>query len=62
MNTYTNTPTKIAGAVMHLQRVTKGAVLYKNEKEGDGEALTTVYLRKSALTEPYPTTITIVLS
>jgi hypothetical protein len=52
----------INGATMRLERATKGALLYKNVKEGAGEALTTVYLRKEGMTEPYPITLTIVIT
>ncbi len=44
-------------ATMSLERVTKGAVLYKNRSPEDGEPITNLYLRKSGLSEPYPTTI-----
>ena len=44
-------------ATMQLERVTKGAVLYKNVKTATNEATTNIYLRKSGLTEPYPETI-----
>jgi len=51
----------IGGAVMRLERATPGALLYKNTRKGEGECLTTIYLRKSGLTEPFPTSITIVV-
>ncbi len=44
---------------MKLDRVTKGAVLYKVVEENPASAITSIYLRKSGLTEPYPTVITL---
>ncbi len=41
--------TTIATTIMNLDRTTKGAALYKNPKEGDSEAITTIYFRKSGL-------------
>lgn len=46
---------------MRLDRITKGAVLYKNVREGQPEAMTNLYLRKSGLTEPYPEIIHITI-
>lgn len=42
---------------MRLERLTKGAALYKNEREG--EAVTNIYLRKDGLPTPPPETIEI---
>ncbi len=47
----------VSKATLTMDRSTKGAVLYKNAKEGEGQAITTVYLRKSGLVEPYPGSI-----
>ncbi len=45
-------------ATMNLDRVTKGAVLYKNIKQNVIEAITNLYLRKSGLDPaPYPEVI-----
>ncbi len=46
---------------MKLDRVTKGAVLYKamDMEDNPASAITSIYLRKSGLTEPYPTEITL---
>ncbi len=44
----------IATAMMVMKRATKGAVLYENVSTGDGRAVTTLYLRKDGLVEPYP--------
>lgn len=49
----------IGTSIMKLDRVTKGAILYKSVVEGDSEVLTSIYLRKSGLSEPYPNTVTI---
>ena len=49
-------------ATMQLVRETKGAVLYQNVREGIGEAVTNIYLRKSGLDgSPYPETIHITI-
>ncbi len=48
----------IATAILHLDKVTKGAVLYKvGEAASVSPAITSIYLRKDGLTEPYPTSI-----
>ncbi len=52
----------ISTAALLMDRTTKGAVLYKNKKEGDGQAVTSLYLRKSALTEPYPAEIQVTVA
>ncbi len=44
----------ITTARLTMDRTTKGAVLYKNVNTADGQAVTTVYLRKDGLTEPFP--------
>lgn len=49
----------ITTATLIMDRATKGAVLYKNVKEGEGQAITTIYFRKSGLTPPYPGEITV---
>ena len=48
-------------AVMKLDRLTKGAALYKNVKEGTDEAVTNIYLRKSGLPSDVPQEITITI-
>lgn len=52
----------ISTATLALERATPGAVLYKNKVEGEDEAITTVYLRKSGLSEPFPSTIEIAIT
>ena len=52
----------ISTATMKLDRVTKGAVLYKDAKEDGGTALTSIYLRKIGLAEPFPPTITVTIA
>ncbi len=54
----------IGTAVMKLDRVTKGAVLYKvaPADEVKRQALTSIYLRKVGLSEPFPATITITVT
>ena len=52
----------VSKASLVMDRTTKGAVLYKNKKEGDGQAITSLYLRKSALTEPYPAEIEVTVT
>ncbi len=52
----------IKSATMVMVRSTKGAVLYKNVNEGEGQPITTIYLRKSGLTEPYPGEITVTIA
>jgi len=49
----------IASAMMSLDKVTKGAVRYadKDADADNGSPITVIYLRKSGLTEPYPTEI-----
>ncbi len=42
-----------------LEKTTKGALLYKNVNEQDGQAITTIYFRKSGIVEPYPGELTI---
>ena len=49
----------IAMATLVMDRTTKGAVLYRNVREGEGQAITTIYFRKSGLTPPYPGEITV---
>ena len=51
----------IATAHMVLDRSTKGAVLYKNTSTADGQPVTTLYLRKSGLVEPYPGEIVVTI-
>ncbi len=51
----------IATARLVLERATKGAVLYKNANTDDGQPITTLYLRKSGLTEPYPAEIVVTI-
>lgn len=50
----------ICTSTLTMKRSTKGAVLYGNTK--DGQAVTTIYLRKDGLTEPYPGEITLTVS
>ncbi len=42
---------------MKLDRITKGAVLYKAIETAPNRSITNLYLRKVGLEEPYPTTI-----
>lgn len=51
----------IATTIMNLDRTTKGAALYKNPKEGEGEAITTMYLRKSGLGDVIPNQIVVTI-
>ena len=51
----------ITTTIMNLDRTTKGAALYKNPKEGDSEAITTIYLRKSGLGEVIPNQIVVTI-
>ncbi len=44
----------VTTAHMTMVRSTKGAVLYKNTNAADGQSVTTIYLRKDGLVEPYP--------
>ena len=53
---------RIKQSTLILDKTTKGAVRYKNVKEGDGEPITVIYLRRSGLTEPYPGSITLTVS
>ncbi len=55
---------QIATAVMVLKRVTKGAVLYEKNVDGEGsEAITSIYLRKSGLPQkPFPEHIEITIA
>ena len=50
---------QVTQAKMLLDRTTKGALLYKNASDADGQAITTIYFRKSGLVEPYPGELTI---
>ncbi len=52
---------RVATVTMVLERSTKGAVLYKNINESEGQPVTTIYLRKSGLVEPYPGEITVTI-
>ncbi len=45
---------EIGSVLLQKERVTKGAVLYKNDSSG---LMTSVYLRKSGLETPYPDSI-----
>jgi len=47
-------------ATMTMDRTTKGAVLYKNVKQG--QAVTNLYLRKDGLAQPFPGEITLTVS
>ena len=51
----------IATAHMVMDRTTKGAVLYKNTSEKIGRAITTLYLRKGGLIQPYPSEIVVTI-
>ncbi len=51
--------------VMKLDRATKGAVLYKDSVRTtgvEGQALTSLYLRKDGLPEPFPPEITVTVT
>ena len=50
----------ISTATLTMERTTPGAVLYKNVKEG--QVVTTLYLRKDGLTQPYPGEIQLTVS
>ncbi len=45
---------------MTLKRTTKGAILYEATNKNGG-ALTSLYLRKEGLTEPFPALIEVVI-
>ncbi len=49
----------ISSAKLSMDRTTKGAVLYKNQSTAEGVAVTSIYLRKSGLSAPYPSEITV---
>lgn len=51
----------ISKATLVMDRTTKGAVRYQNVKNDEGQAMTTVYLRKSAMIEPYPGEIVVTI-
>ena len=53
----------IAQATMKLERITKGAVLYKSDVVGIiDKALTSIYLRQQGLDRPFPPGITVTIS
>ncbi|KKN65468.1 hypothetical protein LCGC14_0481880 [marine sediment metagenome] len=53
----------ISKALMTMTRQTKGAVVYDNVKPNNGgQAITTLYLRKDGLTEPYPGSIEVTVA
>ena len=52
----------ISTATMKLDHVTKGAVVYKDARADAGTALTSIYLRKVGLPEPFPPTITVTIA
>lgn len=52
----------LADAEMTMERQTKGAVLYKNTRSGEGQALTNLYLRKSALGNRKPGIIRVTIT
>ncbi len=51
----------IATARLTMERSTKGAVLYKNTSTAEGQPITTIYLRKDGLVEPYPGEIVVTI-
>ncbi len=46
---------------MTMERTTPGAILYKNVNATPGQAVTTLYLRKDGVVEPYPGEITVMV-
>jgi hypothetical protein len=48
------TMSTVTQAKLTMVRQTKGAVLYNNVKEGEGESVTNLYLRKSGLGSNIP--------
>jgi hypothetical protein len=50
----------IGTATMTMKRTTKGAVLYENAKQG--QTITTIYLRKDGLAQPFPGEIAITVT
>jgi len=50
---------QIAKTKLTLNRITKGAVLYKADQTDDEDAITSIYLRRLGLETPYPSQITI---
>lgn len=54
--------TTIGKATLTMKRTTPGAVLYENVKQGNGEPITTLYLRKKGLVEPFPGSIEVTIT
>ena len=46
---------------MHLNKVTKGAVRYEEDQQSDTFSIGTLYIRKTALPEPAPTKIKVLV-
>ncbi len=53
----------LSKATMTMTKRTPGAVVYTNVKTNNGgQCLTTLYLRKDGLTEPYPGSIEVTVA